>query len=114
MTFQRERAVIVVRFGRIDSRAIAALAQLPEVDQRVRLVAKRVDAEASRLAPRRSGKLASEPGIVVEETKDDDGALECHVTWSQAAFYGRFQEFGTSRSRAQPHLRPAAIKVRGS
>lgn len=99
---------------RFDKRAVTALLRLPEVEERVRLVAARIDEEASALAPRDTGRLASQPGIVVEETTDDEGVLECHVTWAPEAFYGRFLEFGTEDTPPRPHLRPAARKVGGS
>jgi HK97 gp10 family phage protein len=42
---------------------------------------------------------------------DKEDSVEGHlaiylVTWSKEAFYGRFVEFGTSRSAASPFLRP--------
>lgn len=52
--------------------------------------------------PRRTGRLASE--IVIGEIKD--GNIEVGVNQQGKAFYGHFQEFGTSRQKAQPFMAP--------
>ena len=69
-----------------------------------------VRAEASRLAPRRTGRLAE--NIV---TAWEGGRAQAALIGPRAgkrsdpksAFYGLFQELGTSRHPAQPFLRPA-------
>lgn len=52
-----------------------------------------------RRAPRRKGRLA---GSIVIEIEDDIAKIGP----SKKAFYGRFQEYGTSRHPAQPFARP--------
>ena len=67
--------------------------------------------EARARAPRRSGQLVSDIDIAVEVT-----AREQEITgWvgvrtgKKHAFYGYFQEVGTSRMPAHPFLRPAVF-----
>lgn len=78
--------------------------------------AQRITKEAKRRAPvsprgsngRRSGYLRSQ--ISWEVGADSDGVyvdIATPATTPQGAPYGLFQEVGTSKMPAQPHLRPA-------
>ncbi|MFW6079534.1 MAG: HK97-gp10 family putative phage morphogenesis protein [Gemmatimonadota bacterium] len=64
-----------------------------------------VRAEASRLAPRRTGQLAEEIVTVAEVTGRDRASARTGP--SREAFHGLFQEIGTAHHAAQPFLRPA-------
>lgn len=61
------------------------------------------DAEAR--APRYRGILATE--IAIEEEESTDKRAVYKIGPSKKAFWGRFQELGTSHHTAQPFLRPA-------
>lgn len=57
--------------------------------------------------PHAPGTLKRSILIAYDEEDSVAGHLEVYlVTWSKEAFYGRFVEFGTSRSAAQSFLRP--------
>jgi HK97 gp10 family phage protein len=64
-----------------------------------------VKAEAVRLAPRASGKLAD--SITVREAKARPGEDVRRLIGPTGVPYAAFQEFGTSRNRAHPYMRPA-------
>lgn len=59
---------------------------------------------ASRRAPRRTGKLATNIEQQVVEAKKDKAAT--HIGPSREAWYGAIVEIGTSHSAAQPFMRP--------
>lgn len=64
-----------------------------------------IRAEASRLAPRRTGRLAANiEAVLVKKRKDQAIA---HIGPNKEAWYGIFAELGTSHHPAQPFLRPA-------
>lgn len=65
--------------------------------------------DASRRAPRRTGFLARH--IIAEPVKGKTNQVVIGPT--KDAFYGLFQELGTSRHRAQPFLRPALEAKKG-
>lgn len=66
-----------------------------------------VHAQADKLAPRDSGHLAGSLTPSVDGNKDvAEGAVSTNVP------YAAYQEFGTSRHRAQPYLRPAVRIVK--
>jgi HK97 gp10 family phage protein len=69
-----------------------------------------VRTEASRRAPRRTGKLAS--SIVAEIRSKSRDRAEISVGPGKEAFYGMFVEMGTSKMAAQPFLRPALDESR--
>lgn len=60
---------------------------------------------AAAKAPQRYGKLSDE--MMVGEPKVNGWKVTVGVGPSKNAFYGRFQEFGTTHHAAQPFLRPA-------
>lgn len=65
--------------------------------------------EARRRIPKNTGKTAAEIGID-DKVPSAAGLTTIHVgipAGSPRAFIGRFLEFGTSKMRAQPWLRPA-------
>ena len=97
---------------RISPEVLAALSRVPEVKKQVRLVANEIRKEARQLAPKDTGNLRR--GIAVDNVLDDRGAVEFRVGWTKRAFYGSLVELGTEDTPAQPHLRPAALKVKGS
>lgn len=57
---------------------------------------------AKQLAPKRTG-LLSRSGIVAGKNTGES----IDIGWTADAFYGRFQEYGTSKMAPRPHLRPA-------
>lgn len=63
--------------------------------------------DAKRLCPVNTGRLRD--SIHVETV--DDGTREI-VAGSDEIDYASYVEFGTTRMRAQPYLRPAALKKR--
>ena len=100
-----------MNFGRIRPQAVQALTRTPDVKKQLRVVANEIRKEARRLAPRETGQLKR--GMSVDNVLNGNGEVEYRVGWSPGAFYGSLIELGTEDTRAQPHLRPAAIKVAG-
>jgi HK97 gp10 family phage protein len=104
-----------VRVGnrRISKNALAALTQVPEVKKQVQAKARRIRDEARQLAPIQTGALRRSI-TVVNHYDPATKTVEYRVGWNPAiAFYGPMIEFGTEDTAAQPHLRPAALKVQG-
>ena len=97
---------------RINPAALASVVQAVQVKRQVRSVAEEIRIEAQRLAPVKTGRLRN--GIVVSETTTADGTTEYRVGWDSSVPYGPAVEFGTEDTPAQPHLRPAALKVKRS
>lgn len=80
-----------------------------EVNQKVRANMDKaclmVEADAKRFCPYLTGRLRTSITHEVEEAKDETiGVVGTNV------LYGIFQEYGTSRMKAQPYLRPALNK----
>lgn len=74
----------------------------------------RIQANARRTVPVRTGDLKRSI-IVQTERTGDDTILQVGVDSDVAGVdYGRFVEQGTSRAPAQPYLRPAVYQARGS
>jgi HK97 gp10 family phage protein len=92
-----------------DPRALREIANSPEVQAVARDLAKAIQKDARRLAPKRSGNLRRH--IVVEEITDLETGIEGFaVGWDDKAWYGWIVETGTEHSTPRPHLVPAAIK----
>lgn len=97
----------------IDNRPIrpevlAALSQLPEVSKQTRAVANAIRRDARALAPKRTGNLRRH--IRVERRLNRaTREVSYAVGWDRKAWYGWIVERGTERTRARPHLIPAAI-----
>lgn len=85
----------------------AALA--PHLRQGLDKVGGAIEGDASAGAPRRTGTLA---GSVTHEVIGDGGGVFVRV--SATAPYAFYVETGTSDTRAQPFLRSAALKQRGT
>lgn len=101
-----------MRVTAVRPEVIVALTRTVEVKRQVRAVANVIRDDARDHAPRRTGKLRR--SIRVDNVLDDQGAVVYRVGWDKRiAFYGPMVELGTERSRARPHLRPAADGVRG-
>lgn len=68
-------------------------------------IAEDISTDATRMAPILTGYLKASIGV---QRRGSD-------TWriQASAFYGFYVEYGTSKMRAQPFLRPAAYRVRG-
>lgn len=64
-----------------------------------------VRADASRRAPRRTGKLSE--SIVAELKTGKSGRKSAVIGPNEEAFYGSFVELGRKNQAAQPYLRPA-------
>lgn len=90
---------------------IKRLGKLPEavagkaMDDALMAGAEIVRADASRRAPRRTGKLAE--SIVAELQEGKSGRKSAVIGPNEEAFYGSFVELGRSNQAAQPYLRPA-------
>ena len=97
--------------GRIRPQTVQALTRTPDVKKQMRLVANEIRKEARKLVPRQTGRLKR--GMAVDNVLNGDGQVEYRVGWSPSAYYGSQVELGTEDTAAQPHLRPAAIKVAG-
>lgn len=92
-----------------DLHALREIANSPEVQAVARGLAKAIQKDARRLAPKRSGNLRRH--IAVEEITDLETGIEGFaVGWNDKGWYGQLVEFGTEHSTARPHLVPAAIK----
>jgi HK97 gp10 family phage protein len=104
----------MMRVGRIRKEVLAAVTQAPTVKRQVRLVSAAIRDEARALAPVRTGALRR--SITVTNVYDPKTRqVEYRVGWNKAiAFYGPMIEMGTEDTAPQPHLRPAALRVRGS
>ena len=68
---------------------------------------KMVADEARKRAPRRTGRLKGSIDSTV-----DTAALPQFAKVGTPVFYARFQEYGTSRTSAQPFLKPAYESLR--
>lgn len=89
--------------------AITALTRVPEIKKQVRAVAAAIRTDARAAAPRRTGALRR--SIKVDNVLDDQGRVVYRVGWDKRiAFYGPMVEGGTKKTRARPHLKPAAEK----
>jgi HK97 gp10 family phage protein len=92
-----------------DPDALRDIANSPEVQAEARDLAKDIQRDARRLAPRRRGNLARH--IEVEEITDLTTGIEGYaVGWGDKAFYGPFVEDGGEGRTPRPHLVPAAIR----
>jgi len=102
-----------MRVGRIRKDAVADAVQAQAVQQQLRAVASEVRDDARRLAPVRTGALRR--SITVAQVNDPStGQAEYRVGWDRTiAPYGPMIELGTEDTAPQPHLRPAASRVRG-
>jgi HK97 gp10 family phage protein len=101
-----------MRMGRIRKQAVAALNRIPGVQSQVRKASREILKEARRLAPVDTGTLRR--SLMVEEVRGDNGEIGFRVGWDRTiAPYGPLVELGTEDTAAQPHLRPAANKVKG-
>ena len=90
-------------------RELRELANSPDVQDVARDLAKAIQRDARRLAPKESGRLRR--GIAVEEITDLTTGIEGFaVGWNDGAFYGQLVEEGTEDNAPRPHLVPAAIK----
>lgn len=92
-----------------DPRALREIANSPEVQAVARQLAKDIQRDARRLAPKRSGNLRR--NIKVEEITDLETGIEGFaVGWDDRGWYGPMVENGTEDTQPRPHLIPAAIK----
>ncbi len=92
-----------------DPRALRDLANSAGVQAVALDLAKAVQKDARRLAPKRSGNLRRH--IVIEEITDLETGVEGFaVGWDDKGWYGWLVEAGTEHATARPHLVPAALK----
>lgn len=92
-----------------DPRALRDVANMPEVQDVARDLAKAIQRDARRLAPKRTGNLARH--IAVEEITDLATGIEGFaVGWDNKGWYGWLVENGGEDTAPRPHLAPAAIK----
>jgi HK97 gp10 family phage protein len=89
--------------------SLRELANSEQVQSVCRDLAKDIQKDARRLAPRRTGNLRRH--IEVEEITDLETGVEGFaVGWGDKAWYGWMVENGTEDVAPAPHLVPAAIK----
>jgi HK97 gp10 family phage protein len=101
--------VVKVGHDSTDPRALHEIANSDEVQQELHKLAKDIQRDARRLAPKDTGRLRR--GIVIEEITDLATGIEGFaVGWNDPAFYGWLVEEGAEQEPARPHLIPAAIK----
>ena len=103
-----------LRAGKINRDVLlAAVSQDPKAKRQMRALAAKIRDDARALAPVHTGALRRSITVVNvydRETK----TVEYRVGWRKdIAWYGGLVEFGTERSAARPHLRPAALKYGG-
>lgn len=96
-----------------DTRTLVEIANSDEVQQELLKLAKDIQRDARRLAPKETGRLRR--GIAVEEITDLATGIEGYaVGWNDRAFYGWLVEGGHEDGNEpvppRPHLIPAAIK----
>jgi len=92
-----------------DPQALRDIANGPGPQEQAFQLAKDIQRDARRLAPRQSGNLARH--IQVEEITDLVTGIEGYaIGWDDKAFYGPFVEDGREGVTPRPHLVPAAIK----
>lgn len=97
-----------MRVGRLNNRALAGLAELPAVDRQAKRVASEIERTAASLAPFLTGALRRSLTVVKGR-----GSARYRVGWDESiAPYGFYVELGTEDTPAQPHLRPAAKRVK--
>ncbi len=95
--------------GRSDEQALREIANSSFVQDEVEKLAKAIQRDARRLAPKETGRLRR--GIVIEEITDLVTGIEGYaVGWNDRAFYGQLVEDGTEENPPRPHLAPAALK----
>lgn len=95
--------------GRSDPQALREIANSPEVQWVAEQLAKDIQRDARRLAPKNTGNLRRH--IQVEEITDLETGIEGFaVGWDDKGFYGQLVEEGTEDNAPRPHLVPAAIK----
>lgn len=92
-----------------DPRALRDIANSPEVQDETRELAKDIQRDARRLAPKKTGNLRR--NIKVESFTDARTGIDSFaVGWTDDAFYGPFLEEGGEGRAPRPHLAPAAIR----
>jgi HK97 gp10 family phage protein len=95
--------VRLVGFAAVDS-MLSGLKPGDDLDRRVEMAARLVEADAKRLCPVDTGRLRA--SIHVEKPKELMRAIGTNVE------YAPYVEWGTHKMRAQPYLRPALEKNR--
>jgi HK97 gp10 family phage protein len=103
-----------MRMGKINRDVLlAAVSQDRNAKKQMRAVAAKVRDDARRLAPVNTGNLRR--SIKVFNHYDPETKTVVYrVGWDRSvAFYGWMVEAGTEDTRAQPHLRPAAVRNGG-
>lgn len=92
-----------------NQRVLRDIANSSQVQGDARKLAKAIQRDARRMAPKKTGNLSR--NIVIEEITDLDTGIEGFaVGWNDKAFYGQMVEDGTEDQPPQPHLVPAAIR----
>lgn len=86
-------------------KAIDADLATKTLEQAAEAGAEIIEKAASQKAPRKTGKLAT--SITHEVKEPTRTGVEVAIGPNTKAFYGLFQEFGTSKMPAHPFLRPA-------
>lgn len=93
---------------------MAAVSQQPKTKHQLKRVAHKIRDDARSLARDVTGRLDASL-TAWDEYNPATQMVEYRVGWNLAiAHYGWMVEAGTETARAQPHLRPAAIKNGGT
>lgn len=89
--------------------ALRELANSEQVQSVCRDVARDIQKDARRLAPKQTGNLRRH--IEIEEITDLETGIEGFaVGWGDKGWYGWMVENGTEHKTGRPHLVPAAIR----
>jgi HK97 gp10 family phage protein len=88
---------------RWDDAAIRDLADDVDAGDMVVDIARAMSRDSAVLAPKRTGRGARS---IREWPGRDAGGHFADVSWSQERFYMSFPEFGTSRQRREPFIKP--------
>lgn len=91
-------ADILASLGRLGTEQLAVA---KEVSKKF---AREVVQDARSKAPKRTGALRR---AIHHKLKSRKGSFEIGFGWRAKGFYGLFVEYGTKKSGAKPHLRPA-------
>jgi HK97 gp10 family phage protein len=97
--------------GRLDLRLVRALAADPAVRRETARLARDITDDAKARAPVRTGRTRR--SLMAQSARDSRGVEVWRVGWDkEVAYWGPLVERGTRKTRARPHLRPAAERRR--
>lgn len=96
---------------RLSSNEVAAIIQ-GEMDEVCKEGAEMIAEDARSLAPKKTGKLASEIDVRTSKYEGGGYVVEAQGAGNYDKYYAAFVEVGTHKMAAQPYMRPAVKKNR--